>query len=66
MKILNHLVRGHLAVRLDAMFEAVELPAGVPDLATGLPDVDGDALTLWERKADCQVATNEKAKGIVL
>ena len=52
MKILNHLVRGHLAVRLDAMFEAVELPAGVPDLATGLPDVDRDALTLGERKVD--------------
>ena len=41
------LVGGHVAVGLDAMFEAVELPAGVSDLATGLADVDGDALTLW-------------------
>merc|ERR1719290_87034 len=39
------LVGGHVAVGLDAMFEAVELPAGVSDLATGLADVDGDALT---------------------
>merc|ERR1719285_655557 len=39
------LVRGHVAVGLDAMFEAVELPAGVSDLATSLADVDGDALT---------------------
>ena len=64
MKILNHLVRGHLAVRLDAMFEAVELPAGVPDLATGLPDVDRDALALWQRKVECQVAKKDKSKGI--
>ena len=40
------LVGGHVAVGLDAMFEAVEFPAGVSDLATGLADVDGDALTL--------------------
>merc|ERR1712213_175742 len=39
------LVGGHVAVGLDAMFEAVELPAGVSNLATGLADVDGDALT---------------------
>merc|ERR1712107_441192 len=30
------LVGGHVAVGLDAMFEAVELPAGVSNLATGL------------------------------
>ena len=44
--IFDHLVRGHLAVRLDAMLEAVKLPAGVTNLATSLSDVDGDALTL--------------------
>jgi len=32
-----------VAVRLNAMLEAVELPAGVANLATGLADVDGDA-----------------------
>eukprot|EP00955_Chlamydomonas_euryale_P057554 356816-Chlamydomonas_euryale.AAC.3 len=35
----------HLAVGLDAMLQAVELPAGVADLATGLADMDGDCLT---------------------
>ena len=34
------LVRGHLAVRLDAVLEAVELPAGVTGLDTGLAKVD--------------------------
>ena len=32
------------------MFEAVELPASVADLATGLTDVDGDALALEEEE----------------
>ena len=40
------LVGGHLAVGLDAVLQAVELPAGITDLATGLANVDGDALTL--------------------
>merc|ERR1719201_3116069 len=39
------LVRGHLAVGLDAVLEAEELPAGVTALETGLADVDADALT---------------------
>merc|ERR1711934_972178 len=34
------LVGRHLAIRLDAVLEAVELPAGVTDLATALADVD--------------------------
>merc|ERR1712225_219287 len=38
------LVGGHLAVRLDAVLQAVELPAAVTDLATALADVDGDSL----------------------
>jgi len=36
-----------VAVRLDAMLEAVELPAGVTDLATSLPNVDGDTLAAF-------------------
>ena len=40
------LVGGHLAVGLDAVLEAVELPARVPHLATRLPHVDGDAFPL--------------------
>ena len=35
---------GVLTIRCDAMFKAVELPAGVADLDSGLPDVDGEAL----------------------
>ena len=42
----NSLVRGHLAIRLDAVLETVELPAGVTNLAAGLADVNGDTLTL--------------------
>merc|ERR1719357_427014 len=53
------LVGGHMAVGLDAMFEAVELPAGVSDLATGLADVDGDALTHFEFEVEFLV----KVKG---
>ena len=40
------LLGAHLAVRLDAVLEAVELPARVADLAARLADVDGDALAL--------------------
>ena len=35
----------HLAIGLDAVLQAVELPAGVSDLDAGLADVDGDHLT---------------------
>merc|ERR1719220_1666494 len=36
------LVGRHLAIWLDAVLEAVQLPAGITDLDTGLADVDGD------------------------
>ena len=39
------LVRGHLAVGLDAVLEAVELPARVTALHAALAHVDGDNLT---------------------
>ena len=42
------LITWHLAIRLDAMFQAVELPAGIADLDSSLAKVDGvdgDALT---------------------
>ncbi len=41
----NGLVTGHLSVRLDPMFQAVKLPAGISNLDTSLTDVDGDTLT---------------------
>merc|ERR1712179_742983 len=34
------LVTWHLTIRLDTMLKAVQLPAGVTDLDTGLSDVD--------------------------
>ena len=42
----NGLVRGHLAIRLDAVLQAVQLPAGVAHLDSGLADMDADAFTL--------------------
>jgi hypothetical protein len=39
------LVGGHLAVRLDAVLEAVKLPAAVTGLDTGLAHMDGDTFT---------------------
>ena len=40
------LVAGHLAIGLDAVLEAVELPAGVTDLSSGLADMNGDTFSL--------------------
>ena len=42
----NSFVRWHLPVRLDPMLKAVKLPAGIANLASGLANVNGDALTL--------------------
>lgn len=42
----QRLVGGHLPVGLDAVLQAVKLPARVADLHAGLPDVDGDAFPL--------------------
>ena len=46
----NGLVAGHLAIRLDSVLKAVQLPAGITDLYSGLADVDRDTLTLEGRK----------------
>lgn len=48
----DRLVRGHEAVGEDAMFEAVQFPAGVADLDAGLAYVDAHTLALsgkWRR-----------------
>ncbi len=34
------LVAGHLTIRLDAVFQTVQLPAGVANLTSGLTDVN--------------------------
>jgi len=50
------LVRGHLAIGLDSVLEAEELPAGVTDLDTGLSDVDGNDFTHDDgAKKECKI-----------
>merc|ERR1719228_2039273 len=39
------LVRRHLAIGLDSVFQTVQFPATIADLGSGLADVYGDALT---------------------
>jgi len=39
------LVRRHLAIRLDPVLQAVQLPAGIADLHSGLTNVDRDTFT---------------------
>lgn len=36
----NSLVRWHLTIGLDTVLEAVQLPAGISDLDTGLTNMD--------------------------
>ena len=36
----NGLVTGHLTIRLDAVLQAVQLPAGITDLDSSLANVD--------------------------
>jgi len=43
------LVGRHLTVRLDAMLQAVKLPAGISNLDSGLANVDRDTLTHFDR-----------------
>jgi hypothetical protein len=38
-------VTGHLTIRLNAMFEAVQLPTSIADLDPGLSNVDRNALS---------------------
>ena len=52
----NGLVTGHLPVRLDAMLQTVQLPAGIADLHASLAYMDRDTLTLW----------TEKTKGMII
>jgi len=40
------LVGWHLTIWLDTVFQAVQLPACITNLATSLSDMDGDTLTL--------------------
>ena len=44
----NGLVGGHLSVRLDTVFKAVQLPAGISNLDTRLSHVDRDTFTHFD------------------
>jgi hypothetical protein len=46
----HSLVGGHLSIRLDAVLEAVQLPASITSLDTSLADVDRKALTHVEEE----------------
>jgi len=39
------LVRRHLTIRLDSVFQTVQFPAGITDLDSGLSDVDGNTFS---------------------
>ena len=52
-----------MTVGLDPVLQAVELPARVADLATGLTDVDRDTLTLKLNELDIQIRKIDKHKG---
>jgi len=41
----NSLVRWHLTIRLDTVLQAVQLPARITNLDSGLSDMDGDTLS---------------------
>lgn len=41
-------VAGHLTIRLNSMFQAVEFPTGVANLNAGLSNMNRNALTLWK------------------
>jgi hypothetical protein len=62
------LVRGHLAVRHDAVLKAVELPAGIAELDAGLADVQRDDFThggsgrVFERLEGSLVALSTEQK----
>jgi len=41
----NGLVRGHLTIGLNTVFQTVQFPAGITDLNTGLTNMNGNTLT---------------------
>ena len=45
----NGLVAGHLTVRLDAVLQAVELPACIAYLSSSLANMDRDTFALQEQ-----------------
>ena len=48
----NGLVTGHLTIRLDTVFQTVQLPAGIAHLDSRLTNMDRDTLTLQIRNTN--------------
>lgn len=46
----NGLITRHIAIRLDTVLQAIQLPACIANLYSGLANMDGDALTLHKEK----------------
>merc|ERR1712223_1944957 len=46
--VSKSLIRRHMAIRLDTVLQTVELPTGVSNLATGLPDMNRDTFSHLE------------------
>ena len=46
LMMLRHGKISHLSIWLDAMFQTIEFPAGIANLATSLSNVNRDTLTL--------------------
>jgi hypothetical protein len=45
IRSMDRLVAWHLTIRLDSMLQAVQLPAGISHLDSGLTDMYGDTFT---------------------
>merc|ERR1719367_2739281 len=58
------LVRGHLTIRLDAMLQAIQLPAGITDLHAGLAYMNRNTLTHLD--SDFEIKYNKKIKSKLL
>jgi len=54
------LITGHLAIRLDTVLQAVQLPAGIAHLHSGLADMDADAFTHDEGLVWFDATNNEE------
>ena len=62
----NGLVTGHLTVRLDAVLQAVQLPACIAHLGSGLADMHRNTLTLWREETKTSYSLFIKEANIVV
>jgi hypothetical protein len=63
------LVRRHLAIRLNAVLQAKELPARISDLDAGLADVEAESFThgfegVAERERSCEFESKDLPRDV--